>query len=79
MRELDGMNKLLERAIAVATRLPDDEQETIAFLILEEMEAERGWEDRVARSGSRLEALARQARAQHARGETTELVFPPAP
>jgi hypothetical protein len=71
------MNKTLERAIAAVARLPDDEQETIACLILGEMEAERGWAERFARSEDKLAALARRARAQHASGETTELVFPP--
>ena len=71
------MNKTLERAIAAVARLPDDAQETIACLILEEMEAERGWEERFARSEDKLAVLARRARAQHASGETTELAFPP--
>jgi hypothetical protein len=71
------MNKALERAFSAASSLPDDEQETIACLILEEMEAERGWEERLARSGDKLAELARRARAQHAQGETTDLAFPP--
>jgi hypothetical protein len=70
------MNKTLERAIAAVARLPDDEQEAIGCLILEEMEAERGWDERFARSGNKLAALARQARAQHATEETTDLIFP---
>jgi len=70
------MNKMLERAIAEAARLPDDEQETIARLMLEEMEAERGWDERFAKSESKLAELARRAREQHARGETTPLKFP---
>lgn len=71
------MNKTLERAIAAVARLPDDEQEAIACLILEEMEVERGWEERFATSEDKFAALARRARAQHASGETTDLVFPP--
>jgi hypothetical protein len=71
------MNKTLEHAIAAVVRLPEDEQEVIARLILEEIAAERGWEDRFARSENKLDELARQAREQHAKGETTELTFPP--
>lgn len=67
------MNKMLERAIAEVARLPEDKQETIACLIMEEMEAERGWDERFAKSENKLAELARQARAQHARGETTPL------
>jgi hypothetical protein len=71
------MNKILEHAIAVVSRLSEDEQETIACLMLEEIEAERGWEERFSRSGPKLAELARQARAEHANGETTEMSFPP--
>jgi hypothetical protein len=69
------MNKLLERAIAELARRPEDEQETIASLILEEMVAERGWEERFGRSEDKLAELARRAREQHAHGETTPLTF----
>jgi len=71
------MNKLLERAVAEASRLPEDEQETIASLILEEMAAEQGWQERFAKSGGKLSERARNARAQHLAGETTDLVFSP--
>jgi hypothetical protein len=71
------MNKTLERAIAAVARLPDDAQEAIACLILEEMKADLGWEEWFAKSKGKLAEPARRARAQHASGETTELVFPP--
>jgi hypothetical protein len=71
------MNKTLEHAIAAVVRLPEDEQEAIGRLILEEIAAERGWENRFARSEEKLGALAGRARQQHATGETTELTFPP--
>jgi hypothetical protein len=70
------MNKMLERAFAEAARLPEDEQEAIACLILEEMEAERGWDERFAKSEGKLAEMARRAKEQHARGETTPLAFP---
>jgi hypothetical protein len=71
------MNKTLEHAIAVIARLPEGEQETIACLMLEGIEAERGWEERFSGSGQKLAELARQARAERANGETTEMSFPP--
>ena len=71
------MNKLLERAVAEASRLPEDEQETIASLILEEMAAEQGWQERFARSAGKLADLARHARAKDAAGQTTDMDFPP--
>lgn len=70
------MNKMLERAIAELASLPEDKQESIACLILEEMEAERGWDQRFAKSGGKLADMARRARAQHAAGETSPLAFP---
>jgi hypothetical protein len=70
------MNKMLEQAIAEASGLPDDRQETIARLMMEEMAAERGWDERFAKSENKLAELARRAREQHARGETIPLLFP---
>jgi hypothetical protein len=65
----------LERAIAEVARLPEDEQETVACLMLEEMEAEQGWSERFARSESALADLARRAKARHREGRTKPLVF----
>jgi hypothetical protein len=70
------MNKMLEHAIAEVARLPEDEQEAIACLIIEEAAAERGWDERFAASENKLAELARKATEQHGRGETTSLVFP---
>jgi hypothetical protein len=70
------MNKKLEHALAELVRLPEDEQETIAALILEEITAERAWDERFAKSESKLAELGRRAREQHRRGETTALDFP---
>lgn len=65
VRYVDAMNETLERAIAAVSRLPDDAQETIASLILAEMEAGRGREERFARSENKLSALARRALKHH--------------
>jgi hypothetical protein len=69
------MNKTLERAVAEIARLPEDAQETIACLMLEEVAAERCWDEQFARSEGKLAELARYAKAQHAAGKTTPLVF----
>jgi hypothetical protein len=55
------MNKLLERAFAEASKLPEDQQEVIAGRILEEMDAERGWDERFAKSQDKLAELSRKA------------------
>jgi hypothetical protein len=70
------MNKLLERAVAELSRLPDDEQEAVASLIMEELAAGRGWDERFAKSEDKLAEMARRAKEQHARGETAPMPFP---
>jgi hypothetical protein len=71
-----AMNKLLEKAFAEASRLTEDEQETIASLIIEEIEAERGWEQRFANSQDQLGQLVRKARKEVEHGDV--LPFDPA-
>jgi hypothetical protein len=62
------MNALLEKAFAEAARLTEAEQEAIAALILEEIAAERGWDERFARTQEQLGQLVRAARAEVERG-----------
>jgi hypothetical protein len=63
------VNALLEKALAEVARLPEAAQETIARLILDEIEAERGWDERFAKSQDQLGELVRSARAEVERGE----------
>jgi len=66
------MNALLEKALAEVARLPEDEQEAIATLILDvldEIAAERGWDERFAKTQDQLGALVRSARAEAVRGD----------
>jgi hypothetical protein len=58
------MSQLLDRAVAAARKLSDEEQDAIAALILEEIEDERGWEEMFARSPGKLAALAARAAEQ---------------
>ncbi|HEX3432156.1 MAG TPA: hypothetical protein VHT03_14850 [Rhizomicrobium sp.] len=55
------MNKLLEEAIAEASRLPDDRQEAVASRILEEIGIEHSWDERFAKSQDLLSGLSRKA------------------
>jgi hypothetical protein len=64
------MNKMLERVLAEIEKLPETEQEAIACVILDEIEAERGWEERFARSQDRLADLSRRAGERIAEGGT---------
>jgi len=58
------MNALLKQALAEIERLPDAAQESIASLILQEIEDERGWDQRFAASEDLLGKLADEARAE---------------
>jgi hypothetical protein len=58
------MNTLLTKALEQVASMPDEAQEAIASLILDELEAERGWEARFARSQDTLGELVRRARAE---------------
>jgi hypothetical protein len=63
------MNALLEKALAEVTQLPEAEQEAIAMLILDEIAAERAWDERFARTQDQLGDVVRSARAEVARGD----------
>ena len=63
------MNTLLEKALAEVARLPEAEQEAIATLILDEIAAERGWDERFATTQDQLGDLVRSARAEVARSD----------
>jgi hypothetical protein len=63
------MNALLEKALQEVARLPEAEQEAIAALILDEIAAERGWDERFARTQDQLGSLVRSARAEVSRGD----------
>jgi hypothetical protein len=53
------MTKLLEQAIAKIKNLPDNEQDTIAAIILEELEEETKWEKAFANSQDLLSSHAK--------------------
>ena len=65
------MNALLKKAFEEVAGLPDSKQEAIASLILKEIEDERGWDDRFARSEDLLGDMVRLARMEVSEGETT--------
>jgi hypothetical protein len=63
------MSALLEKAIAEVARLPEPDQEAIASLILDEINSEREWDERLAATQDQLGDLVRLARAEVARGD----------
>jgi len=69
------MSTILDDAVAIAKKLPESEQETIAALILAEIAAEQRWEESFARSTTKLQELAARAREQVKNGEFVEKGF----
>jgi len=59
------MTKLLEKAFAEASRLPEDEQDALGEWLLEELASEGGWEKAFAGSHQALAQLADEALAEH--------------
>ena len=64
------MTKLLEEAFAEASKLPAQEQDALAAVILEELASERRWDQAFADSADLLAQLADQALAEHRAGKT---------
>ncbi|MEM1117539.1 MAG: hypothetical protein AAF845_01415 [Bacteroidota bacterium] len=67
------MTALLEKAFSKASSLPDDEQDALAALLLDEMEDEARWDAAFAGSQDVLAALAAEAMEEHQAGETQDL------
>lgn len=67
------MTKLLEKAFAEASKLPEAEQRQFAAWILDELASERRWEAAFAKSQDTLSRLAEEALAEHHEGQTREL------
>lgn len=63
------MNTKLEEAFARAATLPEDDQETIAWLVMEEIADMQKWDERFANSQDQLGELVRRAREDVARGD----------
>jgi hypothetical protein len=67
------MTKLLEEAIAQLKTLPVSKQDSIAAMILEELEDDNRWDESFARSPDLLAKLAGEAMVEHRAGNTQEL------
>jgi len=65
------MTKLLEDAFKEAGQLPEDAQDEFARWLLAELASERRWSQLFEKSPEALSRLAREALAEHRRGETT--------
>ena len=67
------MTDLLRKAFEAASQLPEDRQNAVAEWLLAELRSEERWEERFARTQDSLSTLAREALAEHEKGETEDL------
>ena len=69
------MTQLLEKAISAIKKLPVEEQDAIAAVIMAELESEREWDNAFERSHDELGRLAEEA-LQEYRADKTETLDP---
>jgi len=67
------VTELLEDALRKIASLPKEEQDAIAAQIIETLQDETAWKEKLARTPEKLVRLAQEARAEHERGETRAL------
>ncbi len=67
------MTKLLEQAFNEASKLPKEEQDSLARLLLAEFASERQWNETFAKSRDALAKLADEALAEFDAGKTKPL------
>lgn len=67
------MTELLEQAIEKVKALPEREQDSLAALILEEIEDEARWQSKFTHSQDALARLAAEAMAEDRAGKTRPL------
>ncbi len=67
------MTELLQKAFDEAAKLPCEEQDALASLVLDELASEARWTDAFARSQDKLSRLAEEARAEYRQGMTKPL------
>ncbi|MGA2220848.1 MAG: hypothetical protein ABSH21_03550 [Verrucomicrobiia bacterium] len=67
------MTKLMEKAMAEASKLPEKEQDALAALLLDELSSEKKWGKQFASSQDELAKLAREAIGEFKAGGTKSL------
>jgi hypothetical protein len=67
------MTSVLETALAEVAKLPPEEQDALASLLLDEIKSEQRWSQSLAASQALLKSLAAEALAEHRSGKTKPL------
>jgi tripartite-type tricarboxylate transporter receptor subunit TctC len=67
------MTELLEKAFAAAAKLPQDEQDRLAQMLLDDLAAEEKWDETFATSQDKLALLADEALIEYQSGRAKKL------
>jgi hypothetical protein len=67
------MTAVLETALAEVAKLPPEEQDALAALLLDEIKSEQRWTESFRKSQNLLKSLAADALAGHRAGKTKPL------
>lgn len=67
------MTELLRKAFEEASKLPPQEQDALASVLLDEIEGEQKWDATLAETQDELASLADAALTEHRAGETETL------
>ena len=67
------MTTVLEAALAEMAKLPPEEQDALATLLMDEIRSEQRWSTSFAASQTLLKSLASDALAEHRAGKTKPL------
>ena len=67
------MTELLRKAFSEASKLPGEQQDAIAALLLEEIESDQKWDTAFRASQDELAKLAEDAKDEDERGDTEAL------
>ena len=67
------MTELLEHALRKVAMLPREEQDAIASQIIETLDDEAAWKEKLSRDPNKLRRLAEEARQEHRKGQTRPL------
>ena len=67
------MTEMLEEALRKVAALPKEEQDAIASQIIDTLEDETAWAERLARNPEKLRRLAEEAHRESRNGETLPL------
>ena len=64
------MTRLLERAFEEASKLPEEEQNALAEMLLNDLASEERWTEAFAKSQDKLSLLAKEALKEFKQGKT---------